>query len=360
MRTHVPSSIQPVLANWYLAFLLKGSIETGIFEAIPKEKGEYISANSICTQCNIAPQMGYKILRFMSSMGYTSEIKSGYFGHNYESLSLCEGGSAYYTMNHFLDADVFGGRLDYDSYFKGKSFKDLNGGQSILEFLENDNNKKRHNLFGTLMECVMSANEAELIDNTHFNFDKYSKVIDIGGGTGELLYDIVGKHTHIKGVVFEQPHCVDKAKQHWEHAFGINIDQMENMKYVSGDVLNENDVMNHCKDCDVIIMKRVLHDFDDDACALILTNIRKAMLSNTSNIQEDKLLLICDLVLSDALNDTTDIGAKLIDLEMGYVLNWKERRLSQFDALFNKHGFQRVGGYPKELANIHIMAVQCC
>merc|ERR1712176_586759 len=126
---------------------------------------------------------------------------------------------------------------------------------------------------------------------------------------------------------------------------------MQNMSFVVGDLFNESDVLTHCKDCDVIMMKRVIHDFDDEKCGKVLKNIKQAM-----GDDKNKRLLICDLVLNDALNDNSDIGAQMLDMEFGYVLGWKERRLLQFDSLLEQNRFERVDGYPRPLANIHILA----
>ena len=286
----------------------------------------------------------------MSSLGYTKESRDGCFTHTDQSLDLCVGGNAHFTFNNFLDADHSRGKSKFAEYLKGATFQDLNEGNSLLDLLNNDN-QKRANLSGALMELQMTASEPELLQKKHFDFSNYSKVIDLGGGTGELMYHIVSSYDNINGIVFEQEKYIQTAKDYWMNVHNINMDQMDNMKFVVGDLFNETDVMTHCKDCDVIVMKRVIHDFEDEECGKILRNIKNAM-GNDKN----KVLLICDLVLSDALNDMTDIGAKMMDLEMGYLLNWKERRLSQFDKMFEQHGFLRIDSYPRPLANIHVLA----
>ena len=359
-KSFLPTSIEPVLLNWYLAFLLNGTIETGILETIPKE--ESISIDDICNKCQTSMNITYKTLRFMSSMGYTKEIKHKYFIHTDKSLDLCKNGNAYYTFKQFMDIDLYPSRYRFDEYLRGKSFEEING-KSLLELL-NKNPSKRENLSGILKEITMRANEPELIESHHFDFNdknKYKKVIDLGGGIGELMYHLCNKYKHIDGYVFEQEKYIENAKQYWLHALKINIDNIDNLKFIKGDLLNQDDVNKYCKDCDVIIMKRVIHDYDDEKCAQILTNIRNAInIENHKKNIEDKVLLICDLALKDDLNDKSDLTEKLIDLEMGFVLNWKERRISQFDELFKNHGFQRIDGYPKQLANIDITAFKPC
>ena len=109
-------------------------METGILETIPKYKEESISIDDICDQCNTSKDITYKTLKFMSSMGYTKEVKDGYFVHCDNSLELCQGGNAYYTLNLFMDNDLGHGRYKFAEYLKGKPFDALNG-KSFLEVL---------------------------------------------------------------------------------------------------------------------------------------------------------------------------------------------------------------------------------
>ena len=350
VKSYLPSSIQPVLLHWYLAIMLKGCIETGIFEKIPKDEDECISIHDLCKQCRTQYDITYKSLRYMSSFGYTKEMKHGYLCHTNESLELCQDGNAYHTLQHFMDIDQ--NKLNFAGYLKGGTFENMNG-NPLLEIMNNDH-KKRQNLSGTFKEIALTSNEAELLDkDKHFDFSEYQKVIDLGGGIGELMFDIVNKYNHIEGYILEQEKHIQQAKQYWLHSWKIDIDKLDNLSFVKGDLFNQQDITRYCKDCDVIIMKRVLHDFDDEKCLKVLRNIRNAMVD-----EKGKILLICDLVLSDDLNNPSDLGAKFIDLEMRYLLNWKERRLSEFDSLLNQCGFNRIDGYPKCLANIHVNAYE--
>ena len=58
MDEFYPKSIEPVLLNWWLAFILRGSSECGIFDVIPTDLDNdnnvsYISLEDICNQWDI-------------------------------------------------------------------------------------------------------------------------------------------------------------------------------------------------------------------------------------------------------------------------------------------------------------------
>eukprot|EP01084_Bolivina_argentea_P025962 48262_1 len=358
--THL--SLQPVLLNWYLTFILKGAMDTGILDTIPNEidnnnSVDCISVTDLCNKCNIEQDITYRALRFMSSMGFTKEVKKGYFIHTKESVDLCKNGAAYYSFKFYVDPYHTNARFKFGEMLRGiHGFHDIHKsihGESCFDRLSDDN--ARQIVWGLHDEMRASAKEPELIENRHFDLsdkDKYKKIIDIGGGIGELIYHICSKNEHIQGIVFDKKETINDAKQHYlssierDHYVDINMD------FVEGDFFNENDVIKYCKDCDVIVLKRIIHDWSDEKCTKILQNIRKSIGSKSS------VLLICDLVLNDELNDYMDLGYKLLDLELFYLLNGKERRLSEFDQLLQKCGFMRIDGYPKTLASIHIMAFQ--
>jgi len=190
-----------------------------------------------------------------------------------------------------------------------------------------------------------------LVTNKHFNFSGYKKVIDMGGGFGDNVFSICSENRQIQGIIFEMDGIIDAGKSYWNNK-RIDINEY-NMSYVCGDFFSKDDVYKYCNDCDVITMKRILHDWTDDECTVILNNISHAMGSDNS-----KRLLICDAIIGDELNNTYDLGYKLLDIEIGYILTGKERTLKEFDALLGECGFNRCDGYPKSLANLHVTAYQ--
>eukprot|EP01084_Bolivina_argentea_P080349 145570_1 len=361
MPAYFASSIQPVILNYMLGYVLAGATRIGIFDCIPQDEDKSISIDNICKICETEKDITYRTLRYMSSMGFTEEIfvddTHGYFKHTKESLDLCKDGAAYYTTLCVFDKMYVNSTSQFDEYLKGKKFEDLTPHNETFYDMLNHNADSRKWLWGTMKEMSQNAKEPALIEKEHFDFSdncKYKKVIDIAGGMGDIIQDICKKYNHIEGVVFEQKKTIVDAKQYWLDQHNIDIDkEMPNMHFVEGDFFDENDIIKHCKNCDVIIMKYITHNWNDNDNEKILKNIRKSIeINNNNNI----VLLICDSVLSEQLNQPNDLPYKWLDLWMQIVLNGKERRLSDFDHLFTKCGFERIDGYPKTFSSMNITA----
>eukprot|EP01084_Bolivina_argentea_P265137 449302_1 len=358
INQYFPMSIQPILLNFYLAFFLRASIDTGIFDAIPKDENESISIEDICKQCNLDKDITYRCLRYMSSMGYTKEVKvgdkSGFFHHTKESADLRKDGQAYYTLRAFIDPFWKNSWFQFSDYLKHTygngpdTFEKLNG-QSYWDRIAN-NEMARKDLYGTLNELNELQTETEInnvITDYISDIDINNRnIIDIGGGIGELIYDICVKDKHINGTLFDLDTTIEEASKVF-----ADKDEIENLKLVSGDFFNEDDVIKYGTDCNVFMLKRVIHDWDDEKNILILNNIRKAIGNDTKN----KILLIFDAVLTDELNNSCDLGLKALNimLYMGHCA--KERQLSEYDALFKKTKFKRDPSYPKPFSNLNVI-----
>jgi hypothetical protein len=85
---------------------------------------------------------------------------------------------------------------------------------------------------------------------------------------------------------------------------------------------------------DAYLLKWIMHDWDDDTCAMILRKIRKAIAS-------DGVLIVIESVVPDRV-DTSISTQKIMmaDLTMMVHLSGRERTEKEFTALFNAAGFR--------------------
>lgn len=125
-----------------------------------------------------------------------------------------------------------------------------------------------------------SKGEGDLI-TANYNFNHFESIADIGGGKSDLLSKIKHQYPNMNLTLYDQPQVIDHVKQ------TISSD----IALVPGDFFED---INLTADC--LILKRVLHDWDDAACVTILNNCRKRM-------KEDSTLLIIDAVI-DCDNET--------------------------------------------------------
>jgi hypothetical protein len=100
-----------------------------------------------------------------------------------------------------------------------------------------------------------------------FDFPGFDKVADIGGGTGGLLIGILKAHPGLAGIIFDQPHAAERARQQVAAA-GL----ADRCTVVAGSFFDEVP-----RGADAYLLKHVLNDWDDERAAAILKNCRAAM-----------------------------------------------------------------------------------
>ena len=145
--------------------------------------------------------------------------------------------------------------------------------------------------------------------------------MDVGGGHGSLLAAILKANPKLKGVLFDQPSVITRARQD-RHVTAKGV--AERCTLESGDFFEAVP-----KGCDADIMKRVVHDWDDDRTVKILANCRAAM-------SERGRVLVAESVIPPG-NDP-DRG-KLLDMQM-LVMGGRERTKQEFAAVFKKAGLK--------------------
>jgi hypothetical protein len=140
-------------------------------------------------------------------------------------------------------------------------------------------------------------------------------VVDIGGGNGSLLLELVRRQPGLRGIVFDLPET-----NRDEEALGDRIE------FVAGDFLERVPVG------EVYILSTILHDWDDERATAILRTIRAAAPVTAR-------LLVIETVLPPG---NEPHGAKWLDLLMLTLFAGRERDEAQWRALLAAGGFEPV------------------
>ncbi len=155
-------------------------------------------------------------------------------------------------------------------------------------------------------------------------------VVDVGGGTGTLLAELLAGHSRLRGVVYDLPHAEAGALASIEAA-GV----AERCEFTSGDFFS-----GVPSGGDVYVLSHILHDWDDEPAIRILQACRAAM-------SPDSRLLVVDAVVPDGPGG---VMAKLIDLHMLVLIGGRERTATQWKELLGAAGFRlaeiRPGPFP--------------
>ncbi len=174
-------------------------------------------------------------------------------------------------------------------------------------------------IFGETMTSVSSTENSAIA--AAYKFSGLRTLVDVGGGNGSLLATILNANPKMKGVLFDQPSVITRAKQD-RHITAKGI--AERCTLESGDFFEAVP-----KGGDAYIMKRTLHDWDDECCAKILANCCAAM-------SEKGIVLVVDAVI--APGNEPDRG-KLLDMQM-LVIGGHERTKQDFATVFKDAGLR--------------------
>ena len=155
-----------------------------------------------------------------------------------------------------------------------------------------------------------------------YDFRGIETLVDVAGGHGFLLTSIVQKYPSMKGVVFDLPHVVGGAKERIEQ-LGLS----NRCEAVGGDFFKS------VPQGDAIIMKHIIHDWDDDRAIAILKNCHKALSARGSSAR----LLLVEWLLAG--KNQPDVS-KVMDVEMLMLPGGRERTEEQYGNLFDKAGFK--------------------
>ena len=143
---------------------------------------------------------------------------------------------------------------------------------------------------------------------------------DVGGGLGTNLAAALGRYPAMRGLLFDQPHVVERARPRLKAAGVAGRCAVE-----GGDFFKTAP-----RGADAYLLGHIIHDWDDAKAGLILDNLRRAMPAGA------KLLLV-EHVLPEG--DGASFG-KLLDLHMMVAAGGMERTEAECRQLFAAHGLR--------------------
>ncbi|MBD2515273.1 hypothetical protein H6G93_09670 [Nostoc sp. FACHB-973] len=160
-----------------------------------------------------------------------------------------------------------------------------------------------------------------LIEQIHFS--DVQTLVDVGGGHGKLLTDILTAYPKIKGILFDQPEAIKGAKSLVEQA-GI----LDRCELIAGDFFKSVPAGG-----DAYILKYVIHDWDDERAIALLKSCYEAM------PEHGKLILVEQVIPSG--NQAS--FSKMLDLQMLVLCpGGCERTEAEYRILMEKSKFQLI------------------
>jgi len=153
-----------------------------------------------------------------------------------------------------------------------------------------------------------------------YDFSKFERIVDVGGGHGLLLAGILAANPRLRGVLYDLPGVAAGSSALGQEPIS------QRCEIIGGDFFK-----GVPGGADAYMLKGIIHDWNDEAALKILKNCRRA-------IRPDGTLLIVEAVLTPS----TDPATALMDMLMMVLTSGRERTESEFRSLLQEAGFSMV------------------
>ncbi|MEU4805427.1 methyltransferase [Actinosynnema sp. NPDC023587] len=151
---------------------------------------------------------------------------------------------------------------------------------------------------------------------------RFAPITDVGGGDGTLLAAVLKRHEGLRGTVFDTAAGSARAG-----------DTLRAAGVAARSGVTTGDFFTDVPDStDVVLLKSILHDWDDERCRTILGHCRQALPPHGR-------LLVVEPVLPEAVADATAPVVYLSDLNMLVNVGGRERTRAEFETLLGDNGF---------------------
>ncbi|HJQ81150.1 MAG TPA: methyltransferase [Lacipirellulaceae bacterium] len=220
----------------------------------------------------------------------------------------------------------------------GKKAFDKVFGKPIFDYLSEHHDKAQ--IFDAAMVGIHGRESGAVLKA--YDFSGINTVVDIGGGNGSQLIALLQAHPTMRGILFDLPHVVERAKapiaaaglaERCQLVAGsfFDTDAFANLPLPLGEGRGEGSPGSDAGDSDAVayFMRHIIHDWDDEKCLTILRNCHRAM-------PADGRLLVVESVIPPG---NEPFGSKFLDLVMLLIPGGKERTEEEYRDLFAQAGF---------------------
>jgi hypothetical protein len=311
-------ALMQMLDGHYLSQAIYVAAKLGIADLI---KDGAKSTDELAKITEVNSQFLYRILRALSSVGIFTEVGE----RNFALTPLAKYLQSDVPGSMRLPAILVGEEWHWQAW--GNMFGAVKNGTSAFEFrfgtkisdYFGQNPQQGKVFFEAMMTYSAIINSAIL---EAYDFSSFSKLVDVGGGLGTLLADILKANPSMTGILFELPPVVERAKQE-NHFQSQQI--AGRYEIVGGDFLESVP-----SEGDVYILKQIIHNLNDENAVKLLQNCHHAMSTN------GKLLVIDPVIPSN--NEPS--FSKLLDLQMMVTHGAQVHTANEFQYLMTQAGFQ--------------------
>jgi hypothetical protein len=315
MSTPPTQQLGQIITGYWQSQAVYVAAELGIADLL---KGGPKPVSELAAATETDPDALFRLLRALASIGVFTETSAKTFAltpmaemlrsdapQSMRSLARMAGGEQFQAWADLLYS-VRTGKTAFDHRF----------GMPVFDFLAA--NPEQAQIFDGAMVGIHGRETAAVI--AAYDFGPIKVLADIGGGNGSNLSAILQSQPALRGILFDLPHVVERARSAIDAAGVPNRCQL-----VGGSFFEDVPA-----GADAYLMRHIIHDWDEEKSQTILRCIRR-------RIPADGRLLIVESVIPPG---NEPFGAKFLDLTMLAIPGGKERTREEYDALLSSTGFR--------------------
>jgi hypothetical protein len=278
-----------------------------------------LTAEELATRCSADPGALARVMRALAAEGIFRRLRDGRFALNGRSRPLLNGeGSLRNMLIHHLGPTNWKnvGELLYTVQTGKEAFTRIYG-KDLYSYLKE--HPEEYQVFDRSMSNLSELGLAPIA--SAYNFGKFATIADIGGGEGYLLSAILKKYPAANGILFDLPEALGKAA-----SFLKSQGTSSRIQVMPG---NFNEPIR--LSADLFILKNIIHNWDDEKAALILSNIAVGM-------EQGAKILIIDMIVPEHGGSPTP---SLLDIQMLVSFSeGKERSRAEFEKVVALSGLK--------------------
>ena len=315
-----------LIQGFQVTRILKAAADLGLADLI--QPGESVAVEHLAAHCEIDPKRLLRLCRALAAFGVFTLDASAHVGHSKKSLLLRTDSkpSLHYMARFYAMPSNWATWAAFDHGLRlGRTASEIALGASRMEYFNTHADEAE--IFNAAMAHRPEDSHSEIA--AVYDFSDASFIVDVGGGNGTLLRNILSRYSRPKGVTFDRDEVVARAREDASWATLGDRHRFEGGNFfervpAGGDIYLLSDIVGNCS---------------DESYQVVLRNCRAAM-------RNGGRVLVIERIL-DANPAKGNQRDYLIDLH--FMLNYPEaslRSLSEHEMLLSAAGFRSTRVIP--------------
>lgn len=303
-----------MIQGYSQSYVVYSSVELGIFNTLFTES---MTNQQLAKRLKLSDPLLERLMKVLRAMDFVNKEKDRYY------LTSLGKKLSRYSEQSMESMILFNGRICMKAWVF--FLEGIKSNKSPIELMEdeaffeiNAGSDHRLSTFNQMMRHSSTQLDLAILFQTR-NRAEVKQIIDIGGGAGDVIVQLLEGFPLAKGIILDKGYIKEEAER-TIHRHGLE----ERCQFVEGDFFLP---LEH--QSDIYILSRILHDWDDYKVSLILKNIAEAM-------TDTNVLFIVEKLLPERVTKQT-LPAFLGDMHIWAMCNGKERTEKQYEELLRQH-----------------------